>query len=102
MANNPAIILADEPTGNLDQKTGLEIVKLLAKLKVDQGTTIIMVTHDNRMASKTERMLFINDGRLLGKEREGALSSDKNDVCPGCGRQIGPDDIFCPRCGTRL
>ncbi len=102
MANNPAIILADEPTGNLDQKTGLEIVKLLVKLKAEQGTTIIMVTHDNRMASKTERMLFLSDGKLLGKEREGALSSEKNDICPSCGRHIDPDEIFCPRCGTKL
>jgi putative ABC transport system ATP-binding protein len=102
LANNPAIILADEPTGNLDQKTGLEIVRLLGKLKVDQGTTIIMVTHDNRMASQTERILFLSDGKLLGKEKEGVLLGEKKVVCPNCGKELQPDDVFCPRCGKKL
>ena len=102
LANNPAIILADEPTGNLDQKTGLEIVRLLGKLTVDQKTTIIMVTHDSRMASETERMLFLSDGKLLAKEKEGLLISEKETKCPSCGRKLPEDAEYCPRCGKKL
>jgi putative ABC transport system ATP-binding protein len=100
LANNPAIILADEPTGNLDQKTGLEIVRLLRKLKADQETTIIMVTHDSRMASQAERLLFLSDGKLLAKEKEGIM--EKKLTCPNCSKEIQPDDEFCPRCGKKL
>ena len=56
----PQSFLADEPTGNLDIKNKQEIVKLLANLNINQGTTIIMVTHDGQVAAHTERMLFLN------------------------------------------
>ena len=102
LANNPAIILADEPTGNLDQKTGLEIVRLLGRLTVDQRTTIVMVTHDSRMASETERMLFLSDGKLLAKEKEGLLVTDKKNQCPSCGRELPEEAEYCPRCGKKL
>jgi len=102
LANSPAIVLADEPTGNLDSKTGYEIVKLLGKLNIDQGTTIIMVTHDSRMASCTGRMLFLSDGRLLAKEKQGTHLLKKELTCPYCDKEIQPDDTFCPRCGKRL
>lgn len=97
LANDPAIVLADEPTGNLDSKTGHRIVRLLGKLNIDQGTTIIMVTHDNRMASLSGRMLFLSDGRLLEKEKRGTLLK-----CPHCGKRIQPDDTFCAGCGQKL
>ena len=67
LANGPAIILADEPTGNLDSKTGREIVQLLRKLSREEGRTIILVTHDKHMASLSNRMLSIRDGKLLKK-----------------------------------
>ena len=59
LANDPAIILADEPTGNLDANNKKEIVKLLANLNLTRGTTIIMVTHDIHVAAHTERMLLV-------------------------------------------
>jgi len=102
LANNPAIVLADEPTGNLDSKTGYEIVSLLGKLNTDQGTTIVMVTHDSRMASCAGRMLFLSDGRLLAKEKQGTHLLKKELSCPYCGKEIQPDDAFCPRCGKEL
>src|SRR3972149_2131219 len=70
LANDPAIILADEPTGNLDGKNKQEIVNLLASLNLNQGTTIIIVTHDIHVASHTERMLLLKDGKIL-KEKQG-------------------------------
>ena len=65
LANDPAIILADEPTGNLDVNNKQEIVKLLAELNQKQGTTIIMVTHDETVAAQTHRMLYLNGGRIV-------------------------------------
>lgn len=100
LANNPAIVLADEPTGNLDAKTKYEIVKLLGKLNSDQGTTIIMVTHDRQVGSRAGRMLFLNDGKLLKKEKKGSHFMKLN--CPKCGREIQPDDTFCAGCGKKL
>jgi putative ABC transport system ATP-binding protein len=102
LANNPSIVLADEPTGNLDSKTGSEIVRLLGKLTIDQGTTIIMVTHDSRMASCAGRMLFLSDGKLLTKEKQGTHLMEKALTCPNCGKEVQPDDTFCPRCGKKL
>jgi len=102
LANNPAIVLADEPTGNLDSKTGYDIVRLLGQLNTDQGTTIVIVTHDSRMASRAGRMLSLSDGRLLSKEKQGTHLLKKELVCPNCSREIQPDDTYCPRCGKRL
>ena len=68
LANDPVIILADEPTGNLDSETGVSIVKMLSKLTADQKCTVMMVTHDRRMASLAGRILFLRDGRVLQKE----------------------------------
>lgn len=65
LANNPAIMLADEPTGNLDKSNKQEIVKLLANLNQKQGATIIMVTHDEQVAAHAERKLFLSDGKIL-------------------------------------
>jgi putative ABC transport system ATP-binding protein len=102
LANNPAIVLADEPTGNLDQKTGLEIVRLLGRLKVDQGTTIIMVTHHSMMASETERVFFLSDGKLLTKEAKGLQLTKEEVTCPHCGLSLPRDAMFCSHCGEKL
>jgi putative ABC transport system ATP-binding protein len=101
LANNPDIVLADEPTGNLDQKNKFEIVRLLGKLNIDQGTTIIMVTHDGQMAAHTERVLLLNDGKIT-KERQGLHLVKKKLMCPYCGAKIQLSDIRCQSCRKRL
>ena len=63
-ANDPAIILADEPTGNLDLKTGKEIITLLKTLNVEQGVTIISAIHDLKMLDISDRIVWIRDGQI--------------------------------------
>jgi putative ABC transport system ATP-binding protein len=63
-ANDPAIILADEPTGNLDLVTGTEIIELLRELNKEQGATIISATHDHKMLSVSDRVVWVRDGRV--------------------------------------
>jgi putative ABC transport system ATP-binding protein len=62
IAGNPEIILADEPTGNLDSAMGSEILEILLQLNRKEGTTIVMVTHDEQMAKKTHRLVRLFDG----------------------------------------
>jgi len=64
LANDPAIILADEPTGNLDLKTGHEVIELLKKLKDERGVTIITATHDMKMLDASDRVIWITDGQV--------------------------------------
>lgn len=102
LANNPAIVLADEPTGNLDHKTKYEIIRLLGKLNISQGTTVIMVTHDSHIAAHSGKMLFLSDGKLLAKEKKGTLATEKMLRCPHCGRKLPEDAEYCLRCGKKL
>ena len=65
LANDPALILADEPTGSLDTQSGEEVLTLLADLNRTQGTTIVIVTHDRRVAQATQRIVRMSDGRIV-------------------------------------
>ena len=64
LINDPAIILADEPTGNLDSKTGQMVMALFLKLNQEKGITIVIVTHDLELAHKTKRIIKLLDGRI--------------------------------------
>ncbi len=70
LINNPAFILADEPTGNLDSKTGEEIINVLCRINNEKKATIIIVTHDLELADKTRRIFHLRDG-VIEKETEG-------------------------------
>jgi len=70
LVNSPAIILADEPTGNLDTKSGDEIMRLLLELNQSQGTTLIIVTHDPEIAKVAERVIYLRDGLVEKEEKQ--------------------------------
>jgi putative ABC transport system ATP-binding protein len=68
LVNRPSIILADEPTGNLDTNTGREIIEIFQQLKSDRGITVVFVTHDPEVAACTERIVRLRDGLVTGEE----------------------------------
>ena len=68
LINDPAIILADEPTGNLDTKTGMEIIGLFQRLNKERGITVVFVTHDHEIARYTKRVVHLLDGALVSDE----------------------------------
>ena len=78
LINDPAIILADEPTGNLDTKTGKEIVDLLLGLNQERGLTLVFVTHDPEIATLTERVIYLRDG-LIG-EQDGRMTGEEDET----------------------
>lgn len=75
LVNNPAMIMADEPTGNLDSKVGKEIMNLLVSLNREHGTTLIIVTHDPIIAEQTQRAIRLRDGLLENGHDSGASVS---------------------------
>ena len=75
MANDPAIILAEEPTGALDSVTGRLVMDLFHKLHREQGKTIVLITHSPELAEETERVITIKDGNIIG-ERRGKANDD--------------------------
>lgn len=77
LANEPKLILADEPTGNLDEQTGEHIIELLSSLSRDRNTTILVVTHDRQLANKTDRLFRLQHGKLAeepARVRAGAVA----------------------------
>jgi len=73
MANDPAIILADEPTGALDSETGRLVMDIFHKLHKEQGKTIVLITHSPELAEETERLITIKDGEIVGERKGSAL-----------------------------
>ena len=65
LVNKPPLLLADEPTGNLDSKTGEEVLELFQELNREEGVTVVLVTHDPHVASHAERIIYIHDGQIV-------------------------------------
>ncbi|MGI6100171.1 MAG: ABC transporter ATP-binding protein [Lentisphaerae bacterium] len=82
LANTPSVVLADEPTGNLDTKTGIEIIELLKELNEENGVTIICSTHDPKMLRRSDRICWMLDGRLdkVSTAAEFSLEDMKQDT----------------------
>ena len=68
LAKNPPLILADEPTGNLDSRSGEEIISILTTLHSEQGITLVMVTHDSNIAHQCQRIIHLKDGQVIEEE----------------------------------
>jgi len=75
LAMKPSIILADEPTGNLDRKNGEDVLKLLSKLNKEEQITVVMVTHDQKAAQSADRIIYVRDG-LIEEERKGGYYNE--------------------------
>jgi putative ABC transport system ATP-binding protein len=80
LANAPAVILADEPTGNLDTKTGAEIIDLLKRLQTEQNVTVITATHDTKMLDISDRIAWIRDGKLERLEERANVRISKGGI----------------------
>jgi len=78
MFNRPAIVLADEPTGNLDRKNGQEIMKLLKKSNREHKQTLILITHDESIALQADRIIYIEDGKLTKDEKIRVLGGENH------------------------
>ena len=70
LVKTPPLILADEPTGNLDSRSGEDIISILTALHAEQGITLLMVTHDSTIANHCQRIIHVKDGQVVAEERE--------------------------------
>ena len=73
LANDPDLILADEPTGNLDLKTGEEVINMLSKFTHEMGKTVISATHDHKMLAASDRVVYLTDGQITSIKKQGEL-----------------------------
>ncbi|MBN1516340.1 ABC transporter ATP-binding protein [Candidatus Sumerlaeota bacterium] len=80
LANDPAIILADEPTGNLDLKTGEEIIRILGELKSEFGVTVISATHDHKMLAASDRVIVLTDGQITKIKKRSELKIQEGTI----------------------
>jgi ABC-type lipoprotein export system ATPase subunit len=76
LAMKPQLILADEPTGNLDQKNGEDILQLLSQLNKEEEITIVMVTHDQQAAAAADRIIVIRDGEIVNDRKKGVVGNE--------------------------
>ncbi len=91
LANDPPILLADEPTGSLDSQAGGRVLDLIAELRARRGLTVVIVTHDAAVSARADRIVRRLDGRLAGKEIEGSdpLMRQHSDLAPPPAREAG-------------
>jgi putative ABC transport system ATP-binding protein len=92
LINNPSLILADEPTGNLDSKTSEEIMALFKRLNKEQGITLILVTHSPEIAAQTDRSIVIRDGEIVTGQPPTALANHATAANAPAGAHQGRDE----------
>ncbi len=80
LANNPKVLLADEPTGNLDTATGQHVIDMLFDVNRDRGTTLVLVTHDRELASRADIQVVMRDGRIVDRIDRDALAASPHEV----------------------
>ncbi len=80
LVNSPQVIFADEPTGNLDSKTGQQVEELLFDLNKNHGITLVCVTHDADFASKFDRIIEVSDGRIVGQDSTVSPEKDLSEI----------------------
>lgn len=89
LASEPALILADEPTGNLDSRASEEIAGLLRQISTDWGRTVLLVTHDPRIAAYADRIIFLKDGRIVDETVMENRNGEQVDLVVGKMKEIG-------------
>ena len=92
LANDPAIVLADEPTGNLDLRTGADIIRMLQRLKDDYHVTVISATHDHKMLAASDRVVYLTDGAITDIKHRSELDITVGDIRGGGGDLDGAAD----------
>jgi putative ABC transport system ATP-binding protein len=80
LINEPSIILADEPTGNLDSRTSIEVMEIFQRLNGERGLTILVITHEPDIAEYAERLIAFRDGRVVGDRRIAARRIARNEL----------------------
>ncbi len=100
LVTDPAVILADEPTGNLDSENGQIVCQILRDLSAVHGKTIVMVTHEPEVAAFAQFRIILKDGHLTAPPSETPAAIPPA-VCPGCRAEMAPGDAFCRHCGVK-
>ena len=75
LVTSPKVLFADEPTGNLDTKTGKEIFQILKELNQNYGLTVALTTHNNELGSQASRIIYLRDGVIISKEESNLISA---------------------------
>ena len=75
LVTSPKVLFADEPTGNLDTKTGKEIFQILKELNQNYGLTVVLTTHNNELGSQASRIIYLRDGVIISKEESNLISA---------------------------
>ena len=99
LINNPAVLLADEPTGNLDTRTSHEILEIIRKLNREQGVTVILVTHEADIGAYADRMIVMRDGKIISDEHQVAAASDGEPAAAPAPPVVPPTPISQPADG---
>ena len=100
LINNPAVLLADEPTGNLDTRTSHEIMEIIRKLNREQGVTVIVVTHEADIGAYADRMIVMRDGQIVSDEKQIAVVPSDQPAPPSGAAAIAVTSIPRPSAGS--